>query len=76
MTHVVTFLRTSMISEQSSTPATEALWPLATVLAMTGLSRSSMYSLMKAGSFPVPRKVSARSVRWRAVEVLAWIRSK
>lgn len=65
-----------MRKEQAPTLITEALWPLPTVLALTGLSRSVVYSLIKAGTFPAPRKVSARSVRWRASEVLGWIRSR
>lgn len=54
----------------------EALWPLSTVVAITGLSRSTIYRLAKDGDFPRPRRVSERCSRWRAKEVLAWIRSR
>ncbi len=66
------------MDKPSNVPAlhAEALWPLPTVVAMTGLSRSTIYQRVKHGIFPAPRKVSARCARWRASEVLEWIRSQ
>ena len=46
------------------------------VEARTGLRTSQLYSLMRAGSFPLPLKVSVQSVRWHQSEVEAWIASR
>jgi len=39
----------------------------------TGLSRSTIYERMKAGSFPRSVRVGARSVAWRRADVDAWL---
>ncbi|WP_374353305.1 AlpA family transcriptional regulator [Limnohabitans sp.] len=39
------------------------------VESMTGLKRSSIYSLMKCGQFPHPVKLSARAVAWRSDDI-------
>ena len=41
----------------------------AEVEARTGLSRSSIYRLMRQGQFPEPVRVGSRGVRWPAVEI-------
>lgn len=46
------------------------------VEARTGLTTSHLYSLMRAGRFPLPLKISVQSVRWRLSEVDAWIASR
>lgn len=46
------------------------------VLDRVGLSRSTLYALIKAGEFPRQRQLSARSVGWVEAEVNAWIASK
>ena len=51
----------------------ERLLPLAEVLEATGLSRSTIYSEMRKGRFPVARKIGLKSVRWRASEIDEWI---
>ena len=43
---------------------------------ITGLSRASIYRLMRSGRFPASVKVSDTAVRWRASEVAAWIESR
>ena len=43
---------------------------------MTGLSRSSIYRLMKLGLFPRPVKVGRSAVRWNKSAVAAWIESR
>ena len=43
------------------------------VEALTALSRSSLYKLMRANHFPAPLRVGPRAVRWRAAEVHAWL---
>ncbi|WP_431226860.1 helix-turn-helix transcriptional regulator [Burkholderia contaminans] len=39
----------------------------------TGLSRSSIYARMKAGTFPQSVRLGARSVAWRRTDIDAWI---
>ena len=40
---------------------------------MTGLSRSSIYELMRDGEFPLPLQVGKRAVRWPESEIAAWL---
>ena len=46
------------------------------VEALTLLSRSTIYRLMRAGRFPLPKKVSDRAVRWSESEVREWMAAK
>ncbi|MEP1353371.1 MAG: AlpA family phage regulatory protein [Tateyamaria sp.] len=39
----------------------------------TGLSRSSIYAMMDAGSFPRPIRIGKRAVAWRHSDIAAWI---
>ena len=43
---------------------------------LTGLSRASIYRLMRDGRFPLPVKVSATAVRWKASDITVWIQSR
>ena len=43
---------------------------------LTGLSRASIYRLMRKGRFPLPVKVSATAVRWKESDITAWIESR
>ncbi len=40
---------------------------------MTGLSRSAIYSKMRKGEFPAPKKVGPNAVRWLRSEIRGWI---
>lgn len=53
----------------------EALLRIATVEAVTGLGRSSIYAKLKAadGSFPQPIRLGARCTRFRAGDIQAWL---
>lgn len=42
------------------------------VIAMTGLSRSSIYAAIKQGTFPAQLKLSTRSSGWLESEVIEW----
>lgn len=44
------------------------------VTGLTGLSRSQIYRLMKAGEFPSPYAVGQRKRLWRFSEVAEWMR--
>jgi prophage regulatory protein len=46
------------------------------VLAMTGLSRMTIYRLEGAGLFPARRKLGKNSVAWIEDEIASWIKSR
>ncbi|MEM5434734.1 AlpA family phage regulatory protein [Paraburkholderia diazotrophica] len=41
----------------------------------TGLSRSTIYQRIKAGTFPMPVQLGARSVGWRIADIEAFLSS-
>lgn len=43
---------------------------LSTVQVLTGLGKTKLYYLIKAGKFPQPERDGARCSRWRAGDVL------
>ena len=43
---------------------------------ITGLSRASIYRLMRSGSFPLPVKVGPTAVRWKECDIADWIESR
>lgn len=43
---------------------------------VTGLSKATLWRLVKAGAFPQPIKLSERAVGWKADEIDAWIESR
>ena len=46
------------------------------VMAMTGLSCSTIYDLMAKGQFPRPVRIGVRAVGWVEREVADWIESR
>ncbi|WP_034159982.1 helix-turn-helix transcriptional regulator [Sphingomonas sp. ERG5] len=48
---------------------------LKTVLALTGLSRSTLYRKIQVGTFPKQLKLSERYAGWRESAVNAWLRN-
>jgi predicted DNA-binding transcriptional regulator AlpA len=47
------------------------------VLKLTGFtSPDTIYRLVRAGTFPAPRKLTARSSAWRSDEIDEWITSR
>lgn len=46
------------------------------VMAMTGLSRSTIYAMMSEGTFPASIKLSKRAVGWRESKILEWLDGK
>jgi len=50
-----------------------ALLRLPDVMKVTGLARSTVYKLIAERSFPVPVRITNRSVAWHANEIQAWI---
>jgi prophage regulatory protein len=52
---------------------TSKILRLPSVLAITGLSRSSIYLKVAHGTFPKQVALGARAVGWRECDVQAWI---
>ena len=50
-----------------------AVLRLPTVKARTGLSRSTIYQRVSAGTFPRPVNLGARAVGWLESEVDSWL---
>lgn len=46
------------------------------VEARTGLSRSTIYSRIKAGTFPAPVSLGEKAVGWVESEIDAWIAAR
>ena len=51
------------------------LLPRKTVEKLCGLSRATIYRLIKSGKFPRPLSIGTGSVRWRQSDVIAWQQS-
>lgn len=43
---------------------------------ISGLSRSSIYAMMKTGAFPKQVKIGQRAVAWREQEILGWVKDR
>ena len=43
---------------------------------IVGLSRSTIYRLVKAGNFPKPIRIGISSLAWRMDEIHKWIDSR
>ena len=56
--------------------AAEEFWGLKTVIARTGLSRSTLYAYVAQGLVPRQRRLGPRRVAWFASEVRAWMASR
>ena len=46
------------------------------VEARTGLSRSSIYAAIQAGTFPKPVKLGPRAVGWDSVAIDEWVEQR
>jgi len=55
--------------------APDRILRLNTVLDRTGLSRSTLYRKMQAGTFPKQVKIAARCAGWRESAVVEWLRN-
>lgn len=49
------------------------VWNIQGVVENTTLSKSTIYRLIAAGSFPAGRKISSRRVVWDSATVLAFL---
>lgn len=55
--------------------AVDYLIPRKTVEKLAGLSRATIYRLIKAGKFPRPLSIGTGSVRWRQSDIISWQQS-
>ena len=46
------------------------------VEALIGLSRTTIYEMMKRGEFPKPIKITRKAVAWRESDINAWLASR
>jgi prophage regulatory protein len=53
--------------------APERLLRLDSVMALTGLSRPSLWRMEREGRFPKRQKIGARAVAWRESEIRAFL---
>lgn len=56
--------------------AEQKILRLPAVLRTTGLSRTTVWRLVKANKFPAPVRLSARAIGWRHSEIEGWLRSR
>ncbi|PZR42704.1 MAG: transcriptional regulator [Stutzerimonas stutzeri] len=50
----------------------DPLLPLPRVMDLTGLGRTTIYRLIKEGSFPAPFKPGGAASRWSEAEIREW----
>ena len=46
------------------------------VLRITGLSRASIYRLVRSGTFPPSVKLTARTIGWYSTDIETWIAAR
>ena len=46
------------------------------VLRIVGVSRATLYEMVRRGAFPAPVRISARAVGWKQSEVQRWLPSR
>lgn len=49
------------------------IYRLPKVIEMTGLAKTTIYKKMAAGTFPLPRKLTSKTVGWTSTSVLDWM---
>ena len=52
------------------------IYRLPEVIAICGLSRSTIYEMIGRGEFPAPVRLGARAVGWRRSDIEAWLASR
>lgn len=61
------------IEQEARMPNIERILRCKDVMALTGLSRSTLYAMMSEGAFPPSIKLSKRAVGWREAAIKAWM---
>lgn len=60
---------------QTAQPLADFLLRRKEVERIAGISRASIYRLIRAGKFPAPVSLGTGAVRWRQSSVIAWQQS-
>ncbi|MEW9678421.1 AlpA family transcriptional regulator [Pseudomonas sp. TE50-2] len=60
----------------SSTAADRHIMRRDEVEQKTGFKRSHIYNLMKAGQFPLCRRIGTRAVGWDSLEIEQWVQDR
>jgi prophage regulatory protein len=60
---------------QATVPG-EVLLRQPAVLARIGLSKSTLWELVRRGDFPKPLRISPRAVAWKSSEIDRWIEGR
>ena len=68
--------QTEVNSETMANRDEVEMWGLKTVVAKTGLSRSTLYAYVSIGMFPKQRRLGVRRIAWLASDVRAWMTSR
>jgi prophage regulatory protein len=69
-------LGTLMPHMQGNDDMSDRFLRVRSIIEMTGLKRSTIYALAKAGRFPRPFKLSERSSAWSENAIREWMDSK
>jgi prophage regulatory protein len=56
----------------STEPAVDSYLRFAAVQSQTGLSRTTIHRLVKAGAFPAPKRLGVRAVGWLSSDLARW----
>ena len=59
----------------TSPETVDFLLPRRQVERQAGISRASIYRLIKAGKFPAPYSLNTGAVRWKQSDITAWQQS-
>jgi prophage regulatory protein len=54
----------------------DSIYRLNFVTERVGLSKATVYKMIKAGLFPAPKQLGLRSVGWLESDITAWIESR
>lgn len=57
-------------------PVNGLILRLPEVLKTTGLSRTTVWRMVKAGTFPPPVKLSNRAIGWLRSDIEEWVRNR
>ena len=62
-----------MPDAHAATPFQDRFLPLAEVELIAGIARSTIYLWEKAGRFPRGIRLTSACVRWRLLDIVAWM---
>lgn len=62
--------------DRTPIPALEPLFPIAKVVAITSLSKHTIYREIAGGRFPRPIELTRGRVAWRASAIADWLAAK